>query len=108
MSMTGVAVETESAGTYADVTEDELHRLVHLMGKGNIYVILQRSGHEGYAQSAWGEDGRYVVEYRGGPHDHWQAFTTDIDVVYEVLSGWATDRAGWRDRLDWSELDLGF
>ena len=112
-----LTIETESAGSYADATEETLDRLLHQMSKANSYLILHRTDRpeEEYAQTAIERrpDGklvedRVVVEYRDGPHSHHQAVTSDLELVRTVLSGWAFDRPGWKDLLTWKPLDLGF
>lgn len=109
-----VSIQTEGAGAFADADEATLERLLSQLGDGNMFLIVERSDVEdGYAQTAMntGEQktaGTYVVEYRSGPNQHYQAFTDDADVVHRVLSGWAFDHADWHSALEWSVLDLGF
>jgi hypothetical protein len=108
--------ETESAGSYADVSEETLARLVSQITPENSYMIVNREDRpDGYAQTAIArtekgelQPGRYVVEYRLGPNQHYQAFTKDLDDVRAVLAGWAFDHAGWDRTLEFAVLDLGF
>ncbi|HEX7165640.1 MAG TPA: hypothetical protein VF230_01540 [Acidimicrobiales bacterium] len=118
MGDTTLEIETESAGRYRNATEADLHRLFSQLGaETGGYLILERADlPEQYAQTALEvkpkpslhATGRYVVEYRDGPHSHHQAFTEDASVVFDVLAGWAFDRPGWRDLVAWQPLDLGF
>jgi hypothetical protein len=109
-----VRIQTEATGTFDDVDEETLDRLLSALAPGNAYLIVERSDiDEGYAQTAMntGEQetkGKYVVEYRSGPNQHYQAFTDDRDLVHRVLSGWAFDHPDWKSALDFSVLDLGF
>ena len=111
-----LVLETESGGSYADADEETLHRLVGQITIENAYVIVHRDDRpDGYAQTAIARNpdttmiaGAYVVEYRDGPNDHWQAFTEDVDVLHSVLAGWAFGRDGWKSLVEWKVLDLGF
>jgi len=111
-----ITIQTESLGTFPDVTAEVLDRVLSQLDADNAYVILERSDRaEAYAQAAIARDknanqvaGRFVVEYRDGPNAHWQAFTEDIERVRDVLAGWAFDRPGWKELLTWEVLDLGF
>ena len=80
-----------------------------LIGRPNDpFVILVRPGYDTYfAQAAANEDGSFQVEYRdGGPDHHYGAATDDVDLVAQVLAGWADRIDGWNSRLQWEKLDL--
>ena len=115
--MTVLEIETESAGTYPDATEETLERLLGQMGPENSYLILHRSdlpdGPEGpFVQTAIRRDPGghpqpgFVVEYKEGPERHFQAFTEDFGTLHAILAGWAFGRPGWRDLVDWERLEL--
>jgi hypothetical protein len=108
-------IETESAGAYADASEADLHRLVSLMNEDNSYVILHRYADddaEQFAQAALARDadasftGQYVVEYKLKSGTLRQATVASTERVYELLSGWAFDRPGWKRGETWTSVDL--
>lgn len=110
--MTALTIETESAGAYADATEADLHRIVSQLSPESSYVILHREGNELYAQAALARssDGAitdgFVVEYAVADSDLRQTSVATTDRVYELLSGWAFDRPGWKDSQEWSILQF--
>ena len=109
-----VRIETANAGTYEDVDQETLLRLLTAMNEDNPFMIVMRSDlDDGYAQTHvnTGDSaakGKFVVEYRTGPNELYQAFTNDRQVVHRVMQGYAFDAPDWRQALEWKVLDLGF
>jgi len=60
-----------------------------------------------YAQAARRRDGSYIVEYRDGDAaSHYGTVAPDWRTAHELLTGWAFQRPGWRDRATWSPVRL--
>ena len=114
MKLPKVEVETESAGRYENVDLETLHRLVSQMNPDNSYLILHRSDKpEEFAQAAIQRsrdaklvEGSFVVEYKDGSGDQYQAELSDLDPVRDALAGWAFDSPGWKEQLEWKRLAL--
>lgn len=109
-----VSIETERGGTYPSVPTDEITRFVGLLG-GELgsYLIVTVDDRDGYAQAAIAPaaakaPARFVIEHRDGPHQHYQSFTDEPAEVGRMLVGWVESTEGWRDRLEWTKLSLGF
>lgn len=104
---TTLSIETERGGAYADATEADLHRWVMQIGDATQYVIVHRSDDELFAQAQPVPDGdAFVVEYAVADADLRQTVVANLDEVYEVLSGWAFNRDGWKDGREWTVLSF--
>jgi len=107
-------VQTSEGGTHTDVDERGLERLVEGLGSGTEFLIVEVDGRDGaYAQATptppqVKRSEAFTVEFRDGPHQHWQGFTNERSEVQAVLAGWATGADDWKDRIEWTKLDLGF
>lgn len=109
--MKGLTVETESQGSYADASEATIEMVISCLDRGNTYVILQREDRpEAFVQAALARTPDasfrpgYVVEHRDAGGVLWQVDAPDLTLVERLLVGWAFDRPGWSDGLDWSRL----
>lgn len=97
-----------------DPGEDELFDLLGEMNRRGPFVIVERLDREPrgqhYIQVYLNPDDGCLVEFREGtPDRHFRASVPGPfafhghDVVAGVVKGWAFERSGWRDALDWSE-----
>ena len=108
-----VEMETESAGRYAELDLETLHRLVAQLSPDNSYLILQRSdkSNEEFAQAAIARKpnasmipGSFIVEFKDASGEQFQAETQDLDRVRDVLANWAFDLGDWKLDLEWKPL----
>lgn len=98
-------IETELTGSYADATEADLHRLVMQLGPKARYVVLHRTSDELFAQAACTDQpAEFVVEYSLKSGKLRQTKAETHDEVYELLSGWAFDRPGWKRGRTWESM----
>jgi len=100
-----LTIETERGGSYADASEADLHRWVMQIGDATRYLIVHRAEDELFAQAQKTHVGDgFVVEYAVADSDLRQTKVSSLDDVYELLSGWAFDREGWKDGRKWTVL----
>lgn len=102
--MTTINMQTAKAGTYADATEVDLHRVVHELDKDRVFVVVRRHPDaEEFAQAMWREDERrYTVEYSTKNGRLQQTRVDRADEVHTILAGWAFNRTGWRGAYAWT------
>ncbi|MFF9146028.1 DUF6891 domain-containing protein [Streptomyces sp. NPDC014861] len=109
--MLEIVVMTETEERHVRVSADGLAGLVRRIGgDDDRFLVVQRIPDlPGVFSQVWHEaDGDYTVEYRDGAADrHFQAMADGPEDVIAVVTGWARQEAGWRDRLPWSRLELG-
>ncbi|MFC0434039.1 hypothetical protein [Kutzneria buriramensis] len=103
--------EPEVGESIDDPSEDAIFMLLDDIeeGQGN-YLIITRTadatGHT-YAQTYRNDDGSYLVEYRAGGADrHFQTIAADMRTAHNLLTAWAFELDGWRERAEWSRLEL--
>ena len=88
-----------------DPSADKILQLLADLGPTNKFLVIDRldaPDGDRYAQARVRANGIWVVEYRdGGPDRHYQALTTDRNLVGSVLVGWALQLDGWRRLLTW-------
>jgi len=97
----------ETGQAWDDPSEDLLFMLLEDIegGQGNYLVVERIADHSGqtYAQTVRRGDGSYVVEYRHGDADHhYGTVVTDMRAAHALLTAWAFEVTGWRERADWS------
>jgi hypothetical protein len=97
-------VQTVKAGTYADATELDLHRVVHELDNDHVFLVVRRdSAATDFAQALWREDERrYTVEYSTKSGRLQQTHVDSADEVHAILAGWAFNRRGWRSAHQWT------
>jgi hypothetical protein len=103
---------TDEAGqTYDDPSDGLLFDLIRGLDGDNTFVIVERlrdpTGNS-YAQTMRSmTDGTYLVEYQDGSLDnHFSCDGVDGPTAHAVISGWAFEVPGWRDRVSWSRVEL--
>jgi hypothetical protein len=99
----------EVGDTYDDPSEDLIFLLLQDIeeGEGSFLIIERLSDPSGntYAQVLRRDDGSYVVEHREGSADrHYATVVPDMRTAHTLLTGWAHDLNGWRERADWSPV----
>lgn len=102
---------TSAAGRrVSDPSDGLLRELINDIRAGyEEFVILEKpisGSRQVYAQVTL-DEGDFVVEHRDGHSDrHYQAHHADPAVAIAALIGWARDRDGWSDALQWHRLVL--
>jgi hypothetical protein len=103
---------TNEAGQACDDPSDgQLFDLISVLDDANTFVIVDRLSDptgNSYAQTMRSIiDGTYLVEYQDGSLDeHYSCDGLDCHTAHALISGWATDAPGWRDRVSWSRVEL--
>ncbi|MEV6971014.1 hypothetical protein AB0M47_38520 [Hamadaea sp. NPDC051192] len=98
---------TEADGdSWDDPSEEQLGALVDGLSADRRFLVVERhdrpSAWQHFIQAYREDDGTFRVEFReGGPEAHFEARTPDADQVRLVVTAWAFDLPGWRERLPW-------
>ncbi|MER0243590.1 hypothetical protein AAHZ94_16530 [Streptomyces sp. HSW2009] len=113
MNDPALRARVESGAEHDDPSDERVRELLTaLAGFAEEFLVITRTADpEGqtYLQVAHSEapPWNFVVEYRdGGPDRHFQAFTDQVDVLHRTVTGWMSQRPGWRDLLEWQPLEL--
>lgn len=99
----------EEGAPVDDPSDDRLYLLFTTMeGGGGTFLILERvadASGQTYAQAARFDDGTYILEHRaGGPKAHFATNVPDFRGALALMTGWATERAGWDDGHEWRRV----
>ena len=94
-----------------DPSEDQLRLLLEDLehGKGSFFIVERTSGSGGqtYVQALREDDGRYLVEYRAGGHQqHFGTEVADLPAAHRLITGWASERPGWKDGHTWTPVEV--
>jgi hypothetical protein len=98
---------TEADGdSWDDPSEDQLGALVDALDDKRRFLVVERhdrpSAWQHFIQAYREDDGTFRVEFReGGPEAHFEARGADAAQVRQVVTAWAFDQPGWRERLRW-------
>ncbi|MFF5225569.1 hypothetical protein [Dactylosporangium sp. NPDC000521] len=104
---------TESSGrTWDDLDPETLADLLAGLDRTHRHLIVERLDlaprDQHYLQVYRNDDRSFQVEFREGGEDrHYCAYlppqpeTASVDVMLDIVTGWATDRPAWRDTLQW-------
>ncbi|MFI2366098.1 DUF6891 domain-containing protein [Promicromonospora sp. NPDC019610] len=103
-------VRPERGAATLDPTPYDLLMLFHQVrsGRQQFFAVEDTANEYRFAQATVdGEGPAFVVEYREGSDTPiYQATCPDLMVAHQVLVGWATDVAGWRDLAGWTQFEL--
>jgi hypothetical protein len=98
----------ESGDAWDDPSEDLLFELLVDIeyGRAGSFLIVERladASGNAFGQVRRLPNGSYTVEYRDET-GLWATSADDMRAAHALLTGWAFDRAGWKDHATWKPV----
>jgi hypothetical protein len=84
-----------------------LRELFNYPHRDSPWLTIHGSDDQYFIQSLSPRDADVAVEHRrGGPDQHYRAFTADRALAQRILWGWATGSDDWESALQWEPMDF--